>query len=79
MYCNKCLFFKGKKKNLQLTAFRCFQCYSILDYDDLLTSILDYFGIKQVRQRHVDVDERLIECLQGVSPQNDSFVKVRHV
>ena len=46
-----------------MTACQYYQCYSILDYDKLLTSILDYFGSKQVRQRtvfvHVHVDERL--------------------
>ena len=66
-----------------MTACRYYQCYSILDYDELLTSILDYFGSKQVRQRtvfvHVRVDERLIKCFQGFSLQNDSFVKVRDI
>lgn len=54
-----------------------------MDYDELLTSMLDYFGSKQVRQRtvfvHVHVDGRLIKCFQGFSLQNDSFVKVRDI
>ena len=54
-----------------------------MDYDELLTSMLDYFGSKQVRQRtvfvHVHVDGRLIKCFQGFSLQNDSFVKFRDI
>ena len=77
-------FLKAKKPSVDSMLM-----FPVLDYDELLTSILDYFGMKQVKQRrvlikqynyaHVHVDERFIECFQGFSPQNDSFVKVRHV